>query len=149
MVAHLILVRSMRALPSFLACVAAAGVCYSSAEELPVDKFDVGPQLHRDRATTGQTESVPLGDTGYRAVLLVSHYTDDPTESPQFVSISVEKKWREHDYVVFFERQFHACNVPKQILAAKTKDVVRYDQVTRVVAFDLGIGVFDYTLPQR
>jgi hypothetical protein len=129
--------------------VFALTLCFASAEELPFDKPDIGQQIQKDRAKTGTVKPVPLGSTGYFATLLVSHYIDDPKETPQFVEISVQKKENEHSSVVYFERQFRAHEVPSEILTAKTKDIVTYGDTTRVVSFNLGMAHFDYRLPQR
>jgi hypothetical protein len=139
----------MKSLTVFSALMLCVALHTASPEQSPCGKADIGPSIPRDRATTGPCEPFALGSTGYRAVLLVSHYSDDSRQTPQFVTISVEKPWEERKYAICFERQFRAHDVPQYILSAKTKDVVAYDDLTRVVSFDLGTAHFDYGLPER
>ena len=139
----------MRTPPLFAMFALAVATCASSSEELPFDKVDVGSLVPKDRATDSSSEPLALGSTGYRAVLRVSHYVDDPRETPQFVTISVKKAWQKHDYVVCFERQFRASELPKWILTAKTRDIARYDKITRVVTLNCGFTSFYYTLPDK
>src|SRR5438874_1171301 len=108
---------------------------------------DIGPSVHEfGRPSTGYVEPLPLGDTVDQATLLVSHYTDKADQKPDFVSIEVQKK-HDHGYMVYFERQFPANEVPANILTAKTKDVATFDQKRGIVRFQIGPKTFQYTLP--
>jgi hypothetical protein len=139
----------MRALAVLATFTVGVALYAASNDDLPFDKFDVGPPIQKDRPTHGFVEPFALGSTGYRAELLVSHYTDDPHQTPQFVTISVQKAWQEGHYVVCFERQFRACDLPKWILTATTRDIAKYDQNAREVTFDFGFTSFCYTLPEK
>ena len=145
-VADLIIVRLMRSLA--LLSYFAVALCYATPPDVPFDKFDVGPPVHREGATTGYADMMQLGSTDYYADLLVSYYTDNPRQTPQFVTISVEKKWGKN-YVVCFERQFRVSDVPRHLLTASTRDIATYDQIARLVTFNFGFTSFHYKLPDE
>src|SRR6202011_3778432 len=64
-VADLIIVRLMRSLA--LLSYFAVALCYATPPDVPFDKFDVGPPVHREGATTGYADMMQLGSTDYYA----------------------------------------------------------------------------------
>jgi hypothetical protein len=108
---------------------------------------DIGQRIYElGRPTTGDADVLPLGDTGFRAVVCASHYTDTKDTDPDFYSISVERQnsagWR-----VYFERQFPASGIPASVLTAKPRNIVSFEPARRLVTFTVGATNYSYKLP--
>lgn len=110
---------------------------------------DYGARVHQyGRRASGKADVLPLGDTGFRAVVCVSHYTDTEDTDPDFYLITVQREYQGSSWV-HFERQFPASNVPPSALAAKAADVVLYDAARRLVSFKIGGSDYSYKLPRN
>jgi hypothetical protein len=113
-----------------------------------VPKYDYGPSVHvPGRKATGKAFPVKLGDSGFQANYVVSHYTDEDDSNPDFVTISVEQI-NSKGSTVFFERQFPADEVSKDLLNSQTKDVVSYNDHLKTVYFEIDGKVFRYPIPR-
>jgi hypothetical protein len=120
-----------------------------SGVQIPPDfHADTGQRVHQfGRPATGDADVFALGDTGFRAVVCASHYTDTKDIEPDFYSITVERQHGDASWV-YFSREFPASSVPASVLTAKAKDVVSFDSVRRFVSFTVGATNYTYTLPR-
>ena len=49
--------------------------------------------------------------------------------------------------VVCYERHFLLCDLPENILEKQIDEIVDFNNVTRVISFDLGHKTYTYKLP--
>jgi len=108
---------------------------------------DYGEQVHeKGRKSTGTCEQEKLGNTGFAAEYLVSHYTDKADTKPDFVTISVEKL-NDHGSTVYFQREFPANKISGTLLKAQTRDIITYNLERNIVYFDLDGQLYSYKIP--
>lgn len=126
--------------------------CTRSAQLPPDFRPDYGPTVYQtNRPITGEFVSMPLGHTGFRAVVSAMRYTDKPEKSPDFCFISVEHgdPGGGNGGTVCYQRQLLASNIPATVFTAKAQDVVSFDASHRQVTFRLGATNYSYTLPEN
>ena len=112
-------------------------------------KVDYGERVHVfGRPATGNCFPVKLGDSGFTANYMVCHYTDKTDDKPDFVTISVEKSEGNRSTEIF-EREFPAKEISDWLLKAKSKDIISYNNIRKIVYFDLDGKVLRYALPNH
>jgi hypothetical protein len=117
----------------------------------PDFRGDYGPTVYQtNRPITGEFVSMPLGHSGFRAVVSAMRYTDKADKNPDFCFISVEHgdPAKGNGGTVCFQRQFPASIIPAPVLNAKAEDIVSFDASHREVTFKLGPTNYSYTLPK-
>lgn len=122
-----------------------------SHKQLPADfRPDYGPTVYQtNRPITGEFVSMPLGHTGFRALVSGMRYTDKTDKAPDFCFISVEygDPGKDNGSTVCFQRQFPVSLVSNSVLSASAKDIISFDAGQRQVVFNLGTTNCAYLLP--
>ncbi len=140
----------MKRYPAFLLGLVLLSGC--TRTQLPPDfRPDYGSTVYQtNRPITGEFVSMPLGHTGFRAVVSAMRYTDKGDKNPDFCFISVEHggPGEGNGGTVCFQRQFPVSTIPASVLDAKAEDVVSFDASHCEVTFKLGPTNYSYTLPQ-
>jgi len=140
----------MKYCPVLLVGLTLLSGCTPSTHLPPDFRPDYGPNVYQtNRPITGEFVSLPLGHTGFRAVVSAARYTDKNDTSPDFCFIIVEHvdPGKGNFTTVCYERQFPVSSIPAAVLTAKGKDVVSFDSANRQVTFKLGVTNYTYTLP--
>ena len=89
-------------------------------------------------------QTVNLGNTKFRAYVALVQY--ETSRVPHRYTIAVEYPV-EGGSVVCYERNFLLCDLPEDILKKQSDEIVDFNNVTRVVSFDLGHKAYTYKLP--
>lgn len=110
---------------------------------------DIDESLHEfGRPATWIATHMALGDTGFKAAAGPSRYTDEDDQDWDYYSLDVEKPEGNSSYV-YFQRDYKIVQIPKDVLDKTVKDIVTFDEASRVVTFTLGKRIETYTLPDR
>lgn len=108
---------------------------------------DMGERLHEfGRPATWEATHMQLGSTEFKAAAGPNRYTDKPNLDWDHYTIDVEKPEGESSYV-YFERNFRMDEIPRALIKKNVRDIVTFDEKSRVVTFDLGSRIETYKLP--
>lgn len=99
-----------------------------------------------DRPIRWESSSVQLGDSGYEAAVGPMMYQDMPDQGPDYYSIEVDQPDGDVSHVLYHE-VFPISTIPIDVMSADAVDLVRYDEDTRTVIFDIGEEEYRYILP--
>jgi hypothetical protein len=110
---------------------------------------DMGEDLHEfGRPATWNATHMQLGSTGFKAAAGPHRYTDKPDLDWDHYAIDIEKPDGKSSYV-YFERNFRMDEIPRDLIEKTVRDIVTFDEESRVVTFDLGTRIETYKLPNR
>lgn len=108
---------------------------------------DMGENLHEfGRPATWEATHMQLGSTRFKAAAGPNRYTDKPNLDWDHYTIDIEKSEGKSSYV-HFERNFRMNEIPRALIEKNVRDIVTFDEESRVVTFDLGSKSETYKLP--
>jgi hypothetical protein len=112
---------------------------------------DNGPAIRlSDHTVQSQPDSMNLSMTGFKASVDFCTYPEPKHQKMNFVNLEITlPRPYDNGWILCFSREILTSFLPQSVLSAKAKDIICFDEASRLVTFTLGEKKYTYTLPTQ